>query len=320
MARPLETEIEATTPESRLRTLQNCAADFSTHLKKTPGTILTPELRLGVAICARDSLFGCKGKGGSREVCHRGGLYDFVAGVKHEPAFPTPQGASTGSVESCLVNIVHAIICHQSKIDATWHADSIAALQSCGVLSSYAKVHLLGSHYSKDEMELAGHSALCEIIILASTSHGIRSTFLALGLDVPSLPTWEELKGAPGPTNIRFSSLLQNSVRRDESVGAAPFYLTKDLKRNCPEYSKLDEEVWKELDLRLFKRGPFVCLAFSPQDSNFFGRFIDCYYLTKTEMIFCWNELDSSRRCYSVTRLDIETIADAMSFEHSSRF
>ena len=42
-------------PDNRISNLQKQADAFATHLKLTPGIILTPQLRLGIAIYARDA-------------------------------------------------------------------------------------------------------------------------------------------------------------------------------------------------------------------------------------------------------------------------
>lgn len=209
------------TPESRLEDLKQVATDFSNHLRTSPGTILTPNQRLGVAICTRDALLNCDGciqslNGG---VCPFR-LYNYCAEIKHEPGFPTPptqdiNDSKRDDINACLVNIIHAIIFHQSKLNEKWYEDCINALQSCGILEDYIEHNSCAE--DANELEQASQAAFCEIILLVATSHGIHSTFLTLGLDVTPLPTWEDVKDAPKPMNIRYSSLLHR-VRKDESV------------------------------------------------------------------------------------------------------
>lgn len=47
------------TPEERVANLQECAENFNTHLKETPGVVLTGPLRWAVVVCARDALLNC---------------------------------------------------------------------------------------------------------------------------------------------------------------------------------------------------------------------------------------------------------------------
>lgn len=208
-----------TTPESRLSDLRQIAIDFSNHLKTSPGTILTPNQRLGVAICARDALLQCKGciQSLNDGVCPFR-LFSYCAEIKHEPNFPV-RGSSDDSneedIDACLVNIIHTVILHQSKLDTRWYEDCISALQSCGILKNYTEYNQCAD--DANELELASQALFCEIILLIAMSHGIHSTFLTLGIDVPPLPTWDDMKNSPSPLDIRFSSLL-HCVRRDESV------------------------------------------------------------------------------------------------------
>ncbi|KAL7533061.1 hypothetical protein ACHAXR_005011 [Thalassiosira sp. AJA248-18] len=305
------------TPAHRLRNLQQLATDFSIHLKTSPGTILSPNLRLGVAICARDALLQCKTgchRALAEEVCLRpsSSFYDYCREMKHEPAFPVPkeeESASTSAndnIKDCLVNIVHAIICHQNRLDTIWYEDAIAALRSCGVLTEYAKEMNSNENDEDDEkekeMEVASGVVFCEIVLIAAMSHGIHSIFLTLSnimedSTMPPLPSWEDMMETPGPTNIRFTSLL-HLIRRDDLVAHAIFFRKRDLNTNSPEYSKIEKDVWKELD---HKGPPFQCTKFSPCDNNMFGKVMDVLYLTKKEMALLWYNLNPSTHCSSVT-------------------
>ena len=119
------------TPDKRISNLQNQANAFSTHLKTTPGIILTPQLRLGIAICARDALLNCQDDYSG--VCPFR-LYDFIAEIKHETTFPVPPTTTSDvideSIKACLMTIIHAMINWQSKLDTQWYADCLNALQS----------------------------------------------------------------------------------------------------------------------------------------------------------------------------------------------
>jgi len=322
-----------TTPESRLRDLQHAAANFSTHLKTSPGTILPPHVRLGVAICARDALLRCKccALATTGVCCLRPGssFYDFLLQQKEHEPFPTncnrddeAQQSMSDDTKACLVNIIHTVVCHQSKINDMWYKDSIGALQSCGILADHVKqskncVDCDGD--TTNELELGSQAVFVEIILLAVTSHGIHSTFLALEVDIPALPTWEEMKGAPEPMHICYSSLLHR-VRRDESKAFAPYFLAKDIRKNSPECKKIEKEVWNEFKF-ICGLGPYICGTFAPNDIVMFQtRFMSSFYLTIGEMLLNWGELDSTRHCSHVTRHDMETVANAVAVAHSCDF
>ena len=290
------------TPDKRISNLQNQADAFSTHLKTTPGIILTPQLRLGIAICARDSLLKCQDYSG---VCPFR-LYDFIAKIKHETTFPVPPTRSDvdESIQACLMNIIHAMINWQSKLDTQWFADCLNALQSCGILDNYIEHSDCGD--DKKELELASHALLCEIIILTSVSHGIHTTFLALGIDVPPLPTWEDITDAPEPLNIRYSSLLHRVRRNKESISeVSPYFTKRDLNRSSSEYHGLK----KVIEQMTFAPLPYICVQFAFHDSIMLDKMLSTFYLSPVEMALHWNELDTSKRCSSVMRSDVETLA-----------
>lgn len=314
------------TPERRIQHLQQLAAGFSTYLKTTPGTILTPELRLGVAICARDALLKCKSgchRELKQEVCLRPGtsFYAYCRDMQHEPPFPTPPKSShrKSAIDYCLLNIVHAVICHQNRLDEIWYKDALAALKSCGILDEYA--NQLKCVDVEDEMHLASHAAFCEIVLLAAVSHGLHSTFLSLGsllvhddMIVPSsLPSWEEMEGAPEPSNIQFSSLLHRVRSKGPFDSHAPCFYRSDLNKHSPEYAKVEKEVWEKIPNR---PTPDICTSFSPRDNVMFMQFLGAMYLTPLEILLDWSELNSAKHCSSVTRFDLETIAGAVAAEH----
>ena len=290
------------TLDKRISNLQKQADAFATHLKTTPGIILTPQLRLGIAVYARDSLLKCKDYSG---VCPIR-LYDFISEIKHETAFPVPPTNDDvdESIKACLMNIILAMINWQSKIDTRWYKDCIHALQVCGILDSYIKLNDCAD--DKKELELASHALLSEIIILTSVSHGIHTTFLALGIDIPPLPTWNEIADAPEPLNIRYSSLLHQVRRNKESISeVSPYFTKRDLNRSSPEYHGLK----KVIEQMTFAPLPYICVQFAFHSSIMLDKMLSTFYLTPVEMALHWNELDTSKRCSSVMRSDVETLA-----------
>ena len=234
-------------------------------------------------------------------------LYDFISEIKYEPStFPIPPTNDDvdESIKACLMNIIHAMINWQSKLDIKWYQDCMNVLQSCGILGSYIKLNNCGD--DKKELELASHALFCEIIILTSVSHGIYTTFLALGIDIPPLPTWDEIEDAPGPFLIRYSSLLHRVRRNKESISeVSPYFTKRDLNRSSPEYHELK----KVIEKMTFAPLPYICVQFAFHDSIMLDKMLSTFYLTPVEMALHWNELDTSKRCSSVMRSDVETLA-----------
>ena len=308
-----------TTPDDRARDLRTAAADFAAHLASSPGIILPPRLRLGVAVLARDALLNFDGDG--LGACPPGGLYGHVAGLGRRAG-----GTSGGlcddedQVEACLATIVRSLINFQSGVNARWYADAVDAIRTCGVLSDYAAAHRCAD--DEDEMDLASRAAFCEVALLASVSHGIHTAFLALGAGVPPLPTRGELNRAPGPLHLRYASLLRR-VRRDDAVAAAPFFRGGDVDRSSPECSKVDTSIWTEgMNFNGGTGMPWVCAGFSPYDADFLiRRFLEVYYLSPGEMLLRWDRLDATgRHCPSVLRRDVETVAAAVADGHACGF
>lgn len=300
------------------------AADFSAYLKTVPGTILSPNLRLGVTICARDALKCSSCHRALQDVvCLRPGssFHAYCSEMGHGPEFPVaPESDRNKKIEACLVNIVHAVVCHQNRLDEIWYNDAIVDLRESGILDVYAKE--FNCTDDVDEMNLASSAVFIEIVILAAASHGIYSTFLGLGTlggldgNIPPLPSWDEMRGAPGPSNIRFSLLL-NRVRQYDSIANAPYFHSWDADKLCPEYAKVEKDIWKQL---ASPQMPNICGNFSPRDNVMFYQLVQKMYLTPKQMVLEWGELDKSKHCSLFTRFDAETVAGAVAGSHGCDF
>jgi hypothetical protein len=315
------------TPEQRIQGLQKSANDFSTYLKTTPGIILSPQLRLGIAICAQDALLNCK-RGCHRALnqaaCLRPGasFYAYCLDMEHEPPFPMPPGSDRDVlIDACLINIVHAVVCHQNRLDGVWYRDALKAIQKSGILDGYTKEFCCEN--DANELGLASNAVFYEVVVLAAVSHGIQSMFLALGSlggmsdgSIPPLPSWKEMEHAPPPNNIRFSSLLKR-VRQYESEAHAPYFYNWDINKRSSEYELVEKEVWKKLPM---PSKPNICASFSPRDNAMMFEFMGKLYLSQMEMVFDWNELDTTKHCSSVTRFDIETVAGAVATANNCDF
>ena len=193
--------------------------------------------------------------------------------------------------------------------------DCIKAILSCGLLSNYAKEI---ECQDEKELQVAAHAVFCEIVIIAAWSHGIHSTFLALDAvdTMPSLPTFEDMKSAPNPMHINFSSLLKR-VRQDDSIALAPYFIKGDINYKSKEYADIGEDAWKEMN---YGPVPYLCFRFVPKDLVPFARWLRISYLTVSEMLLSWGDLDKTRHCASVTRHDVETIASAVAGQKNCDF
>lgn len=313
------------TAEDRITDLRAFAQNFNTHLLTVPGSILPPNLRLGVAICARDALLKCK-------KCHHevtewrsnmacplpnAHFYNIVAGWRHEPGFPT-DGSNSGSevsegIEKCLTTIIHALICHQDRIDQLFYEDAVDAIVSCGVLDEYANSFKAdtGRPMGKEDADLAARVVYCEIILLAAISHALHVTFMILGAQVPDLPSWVDMKGAPPPSNIRYLELLKQ-VRYDRASAFSPFFVSSDVIRDSSEYKKIRACTWAELS---YLPLPYRCAVLAIEDFVFFRSLHYTLYLPLKDMALRWGTLGPSK-CPTVCRRDVETVAGATAEAH----
>lgn len=73
--------------------------------------------------------------------------------------------------------------------------------------------------------------------------------------------------------------------------------------------------MWKNLNL--LRSIPWLCAAFSPQDLAVIIEIKNSYYLTMGGMVLNWNELDSTKYCPLVRRVDVETLSAAIALSMS---
>ena len=321
MSRPPAPTIKQTV-QGRLKDIRQLAADFNTHLTTQPGSVLSPNVRLGIALCARDAHSQCKAchadavERRSSMVCPMPNVrnYGIMGDMRHEPGFPTaPTEKGTGissAIATCLITIIHTLICHQDKIDVLLYNDAIADLQSCGILNDYASAVC-----DFDEIDLAARVAYCEIILVASLSHGLNVTFQSLGLEVPPLPTWDDIDRAPSPMNLRYTKLLRNGAfTTNPSFAYAPYLPLSDLNKESLEYKQIPSDVWTALPKAPV---PFRCANLAVLDfAFFFQSYVPTLYLSLKEMLLVWNELDATKKCSAVTRFDLEVAAGATAAAH----
>ena len=301
------------TAEERRLALEGTADDFCTHLKTAPGAVLSPNLRLGVAACARDALV-CKACDAlPPDTCLAKGT-DFMSICKgHKVDVFKPTTLKDKDV-LILVNLVHAIIRHQGRLDEAWYNKTINFIQSSGLLASYP--------HKDEEGKLLGCRAIfSEVLALSAAYQAIQMVFFGLGKNSPPpLPSRKDMAGAPGPANIHFPSLLHR-VRFSKAVRDTPFYIWHDINTESPEFSKItpegrDMQHYIQEDL-----SPFCGTCFAPEDSAFIGRNIsDVMYCKGVDVLFAYQPLDYKIHCSSVQRCQLEFVSLAVAETHSCAF
>lgn len=319
------------TAKSRIDELKKIATDFSKYLCEISGTQLSANIRLGIAICARDALLHCKGCQEYIKKNNNGkdsSIFKFQQYCTHEihhtPPFPTPltpSAASTSTItfeqNKCLVGIVHALICHQSSLNDDWYDDTIQAMMDCTLLPSPKD-----STSSKTTIAQY-HSALMEIILVASMSHGLHIAFLILNnttediRDIPSLPTFQDLQYAPAPSCINFDKLLKQgrSLRQYDWISHAPFILHQDINPTSIEYQKLTTKASEEVPnfYILLPFLPFVSVLLAYEDAYMVSQIMHILYLNVFEVILPFLHLNSNQKCTSsISRYELEFIAQTV--------
>ena len=229
----------APTAASRKQDLLDLAAKFNQHLCETPGTQLTAKQRLGIAICARDALLKCQGcrQHLENKVClsPKTRFQKFCSTkIVHSPAFPAPasddvEGLSISGKQQIdlLQATVHALICHQANLNATWYDDTIQAMMDCNFLPNGTV-----SQY---------HSALVEVILVAVMSHGLHAAFLVLDMDTVPLPSFVDIEFAPPSLKLDIDKMLKSGkkLRQHDWIVHAPFLLPHDLDTKSSEYNRI---------------------------------------------------------------------------------
>mmetsp|Transcript_37929 Transcript_37929/g.55922 ORF Transcript_37929/g.55922 Transcript_37929/m.55922 type:complete len:309 (-) Transcript_37929:733-1659(-) len=297
------------TPEGRQAVLESSAELFHTHLTGTAGTILTAKLRLAVAKCARTALW-CQGCNDiPQRTCLRDAtrFHALCQDLQHNDDNSFPELSQEAS--QVLVNMIHAIVRHQHRLDKTWHTQTIAALKKANIVDNDNDPHTI-------------HALFCSIVLITAVSHGIQILFLVLDTPVPPLPTLEQVeKGAPDPLNPQFASFVKN-VRQDEKVALSPYFCKKDLDTNSPEFQRVLEERDRNTFLKIIQYfQPVVAGCFAPAELIMFWDFGLKVYLAAFgspaffPSIFFSRKLDRKHHCASVSRHDIELVADAITEE-----
>lgn len=247
--------VQPRTADERFEALAEFAGKFNQHLLATPGIVLNGKLRLAVAIAARDALF-CQGCAELRQdAClYHGVAYAAIGDLEHG-AFPMNE-AFSAPVCSALLELIHAVINHQSKLDATWYTNTIKALDN---------LCLIDKHYTGQSRRSLLCSLYCEVVTVSMLSHAVHIVCVATGRPAFPLPAFDDFIEPLKPTMRDITTLFRKGrmIRQDEVRGFAPYFLAGDLDpHHVDEY--LGDGVYRQLKGSLTLLLPFLGLGFAP--------------------------------------------------------
>jgi len=269
------------------------------HLLEAPGAVLNSSIRLAVAKCAQ-TCTKCKGCDElPMDACLMPGakFFEVLKGFKHDIDQDNFPQAMDIKIKNLLTNLVHAIVRHQNRLDKEWYDDTIKDLQECNQLN------LKGT---------MANTAFCEIVTIASMSHGVKLLYTLLEEDAPDLPSFEDLSQSPQPMEIDITKMLKTKtiIRNKECIANAPYILTADVDQNCPEFAKIPQAYHEKfIQAAVQDMTPFLALSMSPIDLAVFnGMFTNILYLGDQDFIK-FNSLNPRHHCAGVTRFDLEIVA-----------
>jgi hypothetical protein len=157
---------------------------------------------------------------------------------------------------------------HQNRLDRDWYESALQALNEC-----------LSFPPNRDDTTTAYkgwlHAAMCEVIILTSVAHCFHVAFLAMGKDLPTLPTLDQVlagKAAQvGPTLLDWTSLLKEGkkIQYDADFCFAHYVPLSNIDQKGETFHAFSAETKAALKstTEIFAK-PYYTLAFSPEDAR----------------------------------------------------
>lgn len=282
----------------RTKDLEQLAHEFNRHLLETPGNVLTGNLRCGVAQCARDALLDCAACQSFTSTPAGVKIFRALAQLKHEPEFTASADAR---VVEAIVNMVHALVNHSSRLDKDWYLSTIVALRDSRLIPSYldnddrARQFMVWSLY-------------CEICQLAVISHAISMTFLVLDQEPPALPQTSQTV----PKFIDFNLLKRSdrNVHQNDNNSFAPYLKPSDVEISTPEMKKLSDAAMNAFQHNMNVNSSKLAMIFAPEDLAFMDFMSNVYYVPQEDANKPYKALPSASRCCSaVSRHDVEIVA-----------
>jgi hypothetical protein len=181
-----------------------------------------------------------------------------------------------------LQNLVHAMVNHQNRLDQDWYESALRALDG-----------FLSLPPDKDDKQTTYkgrlHAAMCEVILLTSVAHCFHAAFLAMGRDLPKLPTLDQVLAGKatqvGPSMLDWAGLLKKGkeIQYDPDFCFAHYVPLKSIDQEGETFRGFSAETQRAVKLtaEIFAK-PYYTLVFSPEDSRIMLACLGkCYFLDK---------------------------------------
>lgn len=304
--------------QQRKSNILNSVHEFNTYLTspRPDGSVLTNAECVSVAECAREAAFcpGCDEL--PADVCWRPGT-DFYAWMmesnccKHSlsSCFPYIKTEKDNEKYSFLARTVHSIVRHQHRLDENWYKCTLGCIKSL----------FMGSQQNENDeaVQVRCHQILCEILCISVTSHAIQMLYLGVADDIPDLPNQDDVEKALKPfkdhkvNTFDFMSFLK-TVRRDNIVSDwSPFFTSKDIDDESPEYKRMDKSILEFMRKQhRGSRSPHTAIFFAPSDARAMLNVFEVLYLAGKEKM---SMTTFPSKCGGITRFQMETVAAAYS-------
>ena len=313
--------VKGLTTDQRRVNILKAVKIFNDHLKsrRPLGSALNNLQCLGIAMCAREAV-SCEACSNlPQDVCLRPGTNFFnwmernsnIKG-KENPATLFPASSETSNEKALLlINLVHAIVNHQHRLDEVWYNSALSAIEKAFLPP--ANLTNEDSDIDLESVTVRCHQILCEILAMIVSSHMLNMSFMAMGEKVPALVSIEEVEKAsksyPPIVPTRRMNLIKG-VTRDKSIALwSPFFCDKDIDKESLEFKDMGEPVKKWL-MRFTNgghfKGPQFCNFFSPVDAKVQFDMQRILYVGPADAAF---KTTFKTKCDGVTRYQVEVVA-----------
>ncbi|CAB9499777.1 expressed unknown protein [Seminavis robusta] len=306
----------ALTAAERLDAIDDFSSQFQHHLMNVRGVALTASLRLAIVNYAREAIF-CSECSDQlpQSACLKPGtnFFAMIAKIEHNKnaSADTEIPDTTAKI---LRAIVHSIVNHQGRLDATWYDNVIhSILETKGILPQETDEEEEESN--SQQRQYLAYAAFAEILILTCMSHCLHVAFLVLGRPLPALPSQSELKDGlsakQGPTLLDWTSLLKRAPRRNPKICFTPFVYSGDFNKRSPDFRQISKEAWHTMQGMMDRTAPELPLGFAVEDTVFMGQMGELFAVPDKDFMALYNtELDPALRCADdFTRYDTEFIS-----------
>jgi len=294
-----------TSIRERKASFRNTADTYKKYIlsPRPNGSVLNNMECVCVARCAREAAF-C-GDELPSGVCMKPGIDFFEWMQNSKNAVSKEINEYVGGEKGIfLTRTIHAIILHQHRLDKKWYEKTLLAIPSIFLVDKMGAM-------TQEEITIKSTAIFCEILAIATASHGIQMACIANQEKILELPSVEEAikisKSYPTPEDFNMVSFLKK-VRRDEKVSDwSPYYLTEDIDLESPECKKMSK---KDLDNILLHvkhlQQPRICSYMAPIDAMAMMEVMFDLYISHSDK----GEFgEMSSRSKGVNRVHLETVA-----------